>query len=86
MVTDIPRPREVSGYGSGVIISGDGYIITNNHVIENAESVDVTLNDKRTFTAKVVGRDPGSDIALLKIKAENLPYIKYGDSEAPQAW
>ncbi len=75
------KPREVSGYGSGVIISNDGYIITNNHVIENAESVDVTLNDKRTFTAKVVGRDPGSDIALLKIKADNLPYIKYGDSE-----
>ncbi len=74
------KSREVSGYGSGVIISGDGYIITNNHVIENAESVDVTLNDKRTFTAKVVGRDPGSDIALLKINADNLPYIKYGDS------
>jgi serine protease Do len=76
-----PKQQEVQGYGSGVIISDDGYIITNNHVIENAESVDVTLNDKRTFTAKVVGRDPGSDIALLKIKAENLPYIKYGDSE-----
>jgi serine protease Do len=75
------KPREVNGFGSGVIISDDGYIITNNHVIENAESVDVTLNDKRTFTAKVVGRDPGSDIALLKIKADNLPYIKYGDSE-----
>jgi serine protease Do len=75
------RPREVSGYGSGVIISADGYIITNNHVIENAESVDVTLNDNRTFTAQVIGRDPSSDIALLKIKAENLPYIKYGDSE-----
>jgi serine protease Do len=75
------KPREVQGYGSGVIISGDGYIITNNHVIENAESVDVTLNDKRIFTAKIIGRDPGSDIALLKIKADNLPYIKYGDSE-----
>jgi serine protease Do len=75
------KPREVSGYGSGVIITADGYIITNNHVVENAESVEVTLNDKRIFTAKVVGRDPGSDIALLKIKAENLPYIKYGDSE-----
>jgi Do/DeqQ family serine protease len=75
------KPREVQGYGSGVIISNDGYIITNNHVVENAESVDVTLNDKRTFTAKVVGRDPGSDIALLKIKADNLPFIKYGDSE-----
>jgi len=75
------KPREVQGYGSGVIISNDGYIVTNNHVVENAESVDVTLNDKRTFTAKVVGRDPGSDIALLKIKADNLPFIKYGDSE-----
>jgi serine protease Do len=75
------KPREANGYGSGVIISNDGYIITNNHVIENAESVEVTLNDKRTFTAKVVGHDPGSDIALLKIKAENLPFIKYGDSE-----
>jgi serine protease Do len=75
------RPREANGYGSGVIITADGYIITNNHVVENAESVEVTLNDKRTFTAKVVGRDPGSDIALLKIKADNLPFIKYGDSE-----
>jgi Do/DeqQ family serine protease len=75
------KPRAVNGYGSGVIISNDGYIITNNHVIEDAESVEVTLNDKRIFTAKVIGRDPGSDIALLKIKADNLPYIKYGDSE-----
>ena len=75
------KPREANGYGSGVIISPDGYIITNNHVVEGAENVDVTLNDKRMFTAKVVGRDPGSDIALLKIKADNLPYIKYGDSE-----
>lgn len=75
------RPREVNGYGSGVIISADGYIITNNHVIENSESVEVTLNDKRTFTAKIIGRDPGSDIALLKIGADNLPFIKYGDSD-----
>ena len=76
------KPSIANGWGSGVIISADGYIITNNHVVENAESVDVTLNDKRTFTAKIIGRDPGSDIALLKIKAENLPFIKYGDSEA----
>jgi serine protease Do len=75
------RPREVSGYGSGVIISADGYIITNNHVIENAASVEVTLNDNRTFTAQVLGRDMASDIALIKIKADNLPFIKYGDSE-----
>lgn len=76
-----PRQRDISGYGSGVIISSDGFIITNNHVVENAESVDVTLNDKRTFTAKVIGRDKSTDIALLKIKADNLPFIKYGDSD-----
>ena len=75
------KPREVNGYGSGVIISPDGYIITNNHVVENAESVEVKLNDNRVFTAKVVGRDPSTDIALLKIKADNLTYIKYGDSD-----
>ena len=76
------RPREVSGYGSGVIISADGYIITNNHVIENANEVEVTLNDKRTMKANVVGRDPSTDIALLKVDGTNLPYIEYGDSDA----
>ena len=75
------RPQEVNGFGSGVIISSDGYIVTNNHVIEDAESVEVTLNNKKTYTAKIIGRDPGSDIALLKISADNLPYIKYGDSD-----
>lgn len=75
------KPREVSGYGSGVIISSDGYIITNNHVVENADAVEVILNDKRTFQAKVVGRDPSTDIALIKVKAEGLPTIKYGDSD-----
>ncbi len=75
------KPRVENGYGSGVIISSDGYIITNNHVVDDAESVDVTLNDNRTFTAKVVGRDPSSDIALLKIKADNLPFIRYGNSD-----
>ncbi|MDR2887640.1 MAG: Do family serine endopeptidase [Bacteroidales bacterium] len=76
------RPREVRGYGSGVIISDDGYIITNNHVIEGADEVDVVLNDKRTMKAKVTGRDPSTDIALLKVEATGLPYIKYGDSDA----
>ena len=75
------KPREVSGYGSGVIISGDGYIITNNHVIEGAENVEVKLNDNRIFQAKIVGADPSTDIALLKIAGDNLPFIKYGDSE-----
>lgn len=74
-------PREVRGYGSGVIISPDGYIITNNHVIENAEKITVKLNDNREFEAQVVGRDPSTDIALLKINGENLPYLNYGDSD-----
>lgn len=75
------QSREVKGYGSGVIISTDGYIITNNHVVENAENVTVKLNDNREFKAEVIGRDEGTDIALLKIKSENLPFIKYGDSD-----
>ncbi len=75
------RPREVSGYGSGVLISSDGYLITNNHVIEDAENVEVALNDKRVLPATIVGRDPSTDIALLKIKGEGFPFLKYGDSE-----
>jgi periplasmic serine protease, Do/DeqQ family len=74
-------PREVSGYGSGVIISPDGYIVTNNHVIEDADNIEVKLNDNRIFKVEVVGRDQSTDIALLKIKADNLSYLKYGDSE-----
>ena len=74
-------PREVKGYGSGVIITSDGYIITNYHVIENAEKVTVKLNDNREFEAQIVGRDPSTDIALLKVKGENLPFIKFGDSD-----
>ncbi len=76
------QPREVRGSGSGVIVTADGYIVTNNHVIDEADEVEVTLNDKRTFTAEVVGRDPSTDIALLKIKATGLTYIGFGDSEA----
>lgn len=75
------RPREVAGYGSGVIISEDGYIITNNHVIEDAENIEVKLNDNRIFTAKLIGRDPSTDIALLKINGDNLTFVKYGDSD-----
>jgi len=75
------QPREVKGIGSGVIISRDGYIITNDHVIENAENVSVKLNDNREFEAEVIGKDPTTDIALLKIKADDLPYIKYGNSD-----
>jgi serine protease Do len=73
--------REVKGYGSGVIITADGYIITNNHVVENAEKITVKLNDNREFEATVIGRDASTDIALLKVKGDNLPIIKYGDSD-----
>jgi len=70
------------GFGSGVILSGDGYIVTNNHVVDKASSIEVTLNDKRTFKAEVVGTDPSTDIALLKIDAENLTYISLGNSDS----
>ncbi len=69
------------GSGSGVIISGDGYIVTNNHVIQDADKVQVTLHDRRTYTAKVIGKDPNTDIALLKIEESNLPYLLYGNSD-----
>lgn len=76
------QPREQVGYGSGVIISKDGYIITNNHVVANAREVSVTLNDDREFVAKVVGSDPQSDIALIKIEGEDFPYLTFGNSDA----
>ncbi len=76
-----PRQREVQGYGSGVIATSNGYIITNNHVIEDAQTIEVTLNDNRTFKAELVGSDPSSDIALLKIDADKLPFIRFGDSD-----
>ena len=74
-------PEPMLGYGSGVMISEDGYIVTNNHVIDGSDEIEVTLNDKRVFEAEIVGRDPSTDIALIRIKAKNLPYIKYGDSD-----
>ena len=74
-----PQPR---GMGSGVIISSDGYIVTNNHVIEGAEKLEVTLNDNRTFNATVVGTDEKTDIALIKINAKDLHAINIGNSDA----
>ncbi|MBR5957601.1 MAG: Do family serine endopeptidase [Salinivirgaceae bacterium] len=70
--------------GSGVIISRDGYIVTNNHVIEGADALEVTLDDKRTFAAKVIGADPTTDIALIKIEGDNFPFIPWGDSDKLQ--
>lgn len=73
-------PRNI-GFGSGVIVSPEGYIVTNNHVIDESERVTVILNDKREFEAQVVGRDPNTDIALLKIEGKDFPYIEYGNSD-----
>lgn len=69
------------GFGSGVIISKDGYIITNNHVIEKATEIEVTLNDNRKLNAKLLGADPETDIALLKIEGDDFPYIPFGNSD-----
>lgn len=75
------RSGRGGGLGSGVIIAADGYIATNNHVIENAESITVILPDRREFKAELVGRDPNTDLALLKIKASKLPVVKLGNSD-----
>jgi serine protease Do len=69
------------GTGSGVIVSEDGYIVTNNHVIDFADEVKVTLTDERSFMAKVVGTDPRTDLAVLKISGSNFPFVKKGDSD-----
>ncbi|HSW53535.1 MAG TPA: Do family serine endopeptidase, partial [Ignavibacteriaceae bacterium] len=74
-------PKEQRGSGSGIIISADGYIITNNHVVENASKVTVGLSDKRQFDATVVGTDPLTDLAVVKIDAENLPVAFLGNSD-----
>ncbi len=68
--------------GSGVIISADGYVVTNNHVVEEADNFEITLNDKREFNAKLIGVDPSTDLALLKIDAEGLPHIVFGNSDS----
>jgi serine protease Do len=75
-------PQEQQASGSGVIISKDGYIVTNYHVIEQAEEIQVTLNDKRVFDAALIGSDPNTDIAVLKIEDENnFPYMSWGNSD-----
>jgi Do/DeqQ family serine protease len=73
--------QPIKGAGSGVIISEEGYIVTNNHVIENADEIEVTLNNKKTYTAELIGRDPTTDIAVLKINAGNLHPLEYGNSD-----
>jgi Do/DeqQ family serine protease len=68
-------------FGSGVIISEDGYIVTNNHVVDNSDEIKVVLNDKRTYTATIVGKDPSTDLALLKVKSTKLPFVSFGNSD-----
>ena len=81
-----PRQRQYQsqpqvGYGSGVILTKDGYIVTNNHVVENADEIQVTLNDNRVFTATLVGADANTDLALIKIEGDEFPIVPMGDSD-----
>lgn len=75
------QPYIQEGSGSGVIISDNGYIVTNNHVIKNADKIEVTMNDKRKYVAQLVGTDPATDLAVLKIDEKNLPFIVFGNSD-----
>ena len=77
-----PSTREAKAGGSGVIITDDGYIVTNNHVVDKATTVKVKLYDGRTFEAKIVGTDPTTDIALLKVEEAELPFLRFGSSDA----
>ena len=77
----IPFSREVQGSGSGVIIREDGYIVTNNHVIAGANAIEVTLNNNRTYPARLVGTDPATDVAIIKIEEQGLPVVPFADSD-----
>lgn len=77
----IPNQGPQMGSGSGVIISADGYIITNNHVVEGANKVDVTLNDNRSYKATVIGTDPNTDLALIKVNEKGLPFVTFANSD-----
>ncbi len=81
-IEDIPEQRQGGAVGSGFLISNDGYVITNNHVVAGADEIQVILSDRRVFKATVIGLDEPSDLALLKVAASNLPYVEFGDSDA----
>ncbi|GAO45706.1 trypsin-like peptidase domain-containing protein [Flavihumibacter petaseus] len=76
-----PRALPQMASGSGAIISDDGFIVTNNHVVDGADEITVNLSDKKTFKAKLIGADPSSDLAVIKIDAKNLPFLLYGNSD-----
>lgn len=80
----LPKKWKEQSLGSGVIVSRDGYIITNNHVVEQSEDIRVILYDKRSFKGRIVGSDPKTDVAVVKISADNLPVIPWGDSDRLQ--
>ena len=81
----VPKRRfRRGGLGSGMIVSEDGYILTNSHVVKNSDKIEVTLSDKRKFKGKVVAQDPDTDVAIVKIDAKNLPKIEFGDSDKLQ--
>ena len=81
---NVPKERREKSLGSGVIVSPEGYVLTNNHVVDHATEITVTLRDKREMKAEVVGTDPRTDIALLKIDGANFPYVTLGDSSKVQ--
>lgn len=81
---DLPAPRRQAGLGSGVIVNSDGYILTNHHVVDGAEKVQVELKDRRSFDAKIIGSDSASDLAVLKIDAKGLSVVPMGNSESVQ--
>ncbi|MFA6128501.1 MAG: trypsin-like peptidase domain-containing protein [Bacteroidales bacterium] len=76
--------HELTGFGSGVIIDAEGHIVTNNHVIDGSNSIEVTLNDGRVLKASIVGRDPQTDVAVIKVKADDLQYLSFGNSNELQ--
>jgi serine protease Do len=76
------EPQIAQGFGSGVILSADGYIVTNNHVIDGAQKIIVVLNDNRELEGRLIGSDPNTDLALIKIEADNLAWLRYGESDA----
>ncbi|HOI33156.1 MAG TPA: trypsin-like peptidase domain-containing protein, partial [Bacteroidales bacterium] len=76
-----PSRRSLVGFGSGVVLSADGYIVTNNHVVEGADKIEVTFNDKRKMNATIIGTDPSTDLALIKVDADQLEYLEFGNSD-----
>ena len=75
-----PRPQIEHGIGSGIVISPDGYIVTNNHVVDGATEIRVTMNDRKTYTAKLIGTDPLTDLAVIKVNGNDFPSVPWGNS------